>query len=126
MAMDAQQRSQFVDAYTRLLITTWSSEEFAARLDSNVQSVLAEVGLEVPANATVERIREVPEGKQQGTKGGLDVQVAEWERGLETGHFYLYIPETPQVDISELSEGDLEGIAASTYICCCCCPCCSC
>jgi len=126
MAMDAQQRSQFVDAYTRLLITTWSSEEFENRLTSDMQGALTEVGLEVPANATVERIREVPEGRQQTERGGLDVQVAEWERGLDTGHFYLYIPDTPQVDISELSEGDLEGIAASSYICCCCCPCCSC
>jgi hypothetical protein len=126
MAMDAQQRSQFVDAYTRLLITTWSSEEFANRLGSDVHGALAEVGLEVPANATVERIREIPEGRQQTERGGLDVQVQEWERGLETGHFYLYIPDTPQVDISELSEGDLEGIAASSYVCCCCCPCCSC
>lgn len=126
MAMDAQQRSQFVDAYTRLLITTWSSEEFANRLTSDMQGALTEVGLEVPATATVERIREVPDGKQQTERGGLDVQVAEWERGLETGHYYLYIPDTPQVDISELNEGDLEGIAASSYICCCCCPCCSC
>jgi hypothetical protein len=126
MAMDAQQRSQFVDAYTRLLITTWSSEEFANRLTSDMQGALTEVGLEVPANATVERIREVPEGRQQTERGGLDVQITEWERGLETGHYYLYIPDTPQVDISELSEGDLEGIAASSYICCCCCPCCSC
>ena len=39
MAMDAQQRSQFVDAYTRLLITTWSSEEFANRLGSLIEAV---------------------------------------------------------------------------------------
>ena len=32
MPLDPQQRSEFVDAYTRLLITTWSSEEFSARL----------------------------------------------------------------------------------------------
>jgi hypothetical protein len=126
MAMDAQQRSQFVDAYTRLLITTWSSEEFAGRLDTDMQGALAEVGLTVPANATVERIREVPEGMHEGSREGLDVQVEAWERGLETGHFYVYIPDTPQVDISELTEGDLEGIAASTYVCCCCCPCCCC
>lgn len=123
MALNAQERADFVDAYTRLLITTWSSEEFAARLDTDMAGALAEVGLIVPASATVERIREIPEVQREG---GLDVQVEAWERGLETNHFFLHIPDTPQVDISELTEGDLEGIAASTYVCCCCCPCCSC
>jgi len=123
MPLDPQQRSEFVDAYTRLLITTWSSEEFAARIDTDMHGALADVGLAVPQSATVERIREVPEGRQPG---GLNVQVEAWERGLETNHFYFYIPDTPQIDVAELSEGDLEGVAASHYVCCCCCPCCSC
>jgi len=41
MTMDAQQRSEFVDAYTRVLITTWSNEEFAARLDQDLLGALA-------------------------------------------------------------------------------------
>ena len=122
MAMDPQQRTEFVDAYTRLLITTWSSEEFASRLDTDLRGALHEVGLELPADAIVERVREIPEVQREG---GLDVQVEAWERGIETGHFYLHIPDTPQVDMSELTEGDLEGIAASGYYCCCC-PCCCC
>jgi hypothetical protein len=124
MSLDPQQRSEFVDSYTRLLITAWSSEEFAGRLETDLQGALAEVGLTVPANATLERIRDVPEAKQ---RGGLNVQIEAWERGLESNHFYFYIPDTPQVDVSELTEGDLEGVAAAgTYACCCCCPCCSC
>jgi hypothetical protein len=37
MAMNPQERTEFVDAYTRLLITTWSSEDFASRVDSDLQ-----------------------------------------------------------------------------------------
>lgn len=123
MAMDPQQRTEFVDAYTRLLITTWSSEEFAIRLDTDMHRALQECGLAVPADAIVERVRDIPEGQRDG---GLDVQIEAWERGLETGHFYLHVPETPELDIAELTEGELEGVAASGYYCCCCCPCCSC
>lgn len=123
MAMDPQQRADFVDAYTRVLITSWSSEEFAMRLDLDIRVAIAECGLEVPADAVIERVRDIPEVQRDG---GLDVQIEAWERGLETGHFYLHIPETPDLDISELTEGELEGIAASGYYCCCCCPCCCC
>jgi hypothetical protein len=123
MAMDAQQRTEFVDAYTRLLISTWSSEDFAVRLDLDLRGALQECGLALPAEAIVERVREIPDVQREG---GLDVQIEAWERGLETGHFYLHIPETPELDISELTEGELEGIAASGYYCCCCCPCCCC
>jgi hypothetical protein len=120
--MDPQQRTDFVDAYTRVLITTWSSVEFAARLDQDMRGALAECGLEVPAGAIVERVRDMPEVQDEG---GLDIQIDAWQRGLETGHFYLHIPETPELDISELTEGELEGIAAGDVYCCCC-PCCSC
>lgn len=123
MAMSPQERTEFVDAYTRLLITTWSSEEFASRVDSDLQGAMKECGLAVPVNAIVERVRDIPEVQRDG---GLDVQIETWERGLETGHFYLHIPETPELEIAELTAGELEGVAAGTYVCCCCCPCCSC
>jgi hypothetical protein len=123
MSMTPQERTEFVDAYTRLLITTWSDEEFAARLHTDIIAAMKEVGLEVPADAVVERVRELPETQLDG---GLDVQLEAWERGIETGHFYLHIPETPEFDMAELTEGELEGVAAGSYVCCCCCPCCSC
>lgn len=124
MAMDPQERAEFVDAYTRLLITAWSSEEFASRLDADPAAALRESGIELPAGATVEVIRTIPAGEHEGS---LDVQVDEWERGVQSGHYVLHVPETPQVNTAELSEGDLDSIAAGDgYYCCCCCPCCSC
>jgi hypothetical protein len=124
MAMDPQERADFVDAYTRVLITAWSSEEFASRLESDPKAALRECGIEVPANASVELARTIPEGKHEGS---LDTQVDAWEEGARTGRYLLFVPETPQVNTSELTEGDLDSIAAGDgYYCCCCCPCCCC
>jgi hypothetical protein len=122
--MSSQERAEFVDAYTHVLITAWSSEEFAGRLDSDPAAALREVGFQLPADATVELVRTIPEGAHDAS---LDVQVEAWEQGLRTGHYKLHIPDTPQVELSELTEGDLDSIAAGTdESCCCCCPCCCC
>jgi hypothetical protein len=121
--MDPQERAEFVDAYTRVLITAWSSEEFSARLDSDPAAALRECGIELPANATIELVRTIPEGEHEGS---LDTQIDAWDAGTSTGRYLLHIPDTPQVDTAELSEGDLDSIAAGGYYCCCCCPCCSC
>ena len=123
MALNPRERTEFVNAYTRILITAWSSEEFSAKLDSNPREALAEAGLEVPAGAAIQLVRNVPEGAHDSN---LDVQVCLWERGLETGTFEFHVPETPQIDMAELSEGDLDSIAAGVDINCCCCPCCCC
>ncbi|MFC4589592.1 hypothetical protein [Sphaerisporangium corydalis] len=123
MALNPQERTEFVNAYTRVLITAWSSEEFSTKLDTNPREALAEAGLELPAGAQVTLVRNVPEGHHDSN---LDVQVALWERGLESGVFEFHVPETPQIDLAELSEGDLDSIAAGVDINCCCCPCCCC
>ncbi|MET7618161.1 hypothetical protein [Streptomyces sp. NPDC005408] len=121
MALDPQKRAEFVNAYTRALINAWSSEEYAERLGTDSRAALAEAGLELPADAEIVIVRELPEGKQDGN---LDVQVEFWEIGLATGRYEFHIPETPMVDTAELSEGDLSDVAAGgTY---CCCPCCCC
>jgi hypothetical protein len=122
MTLNPRERTEFVNSYTRALITAWSSEEFSAKLDSNPREALAEAGLEVPAGASIQIVRTVPEGQHETN---LDVQVALWEQGLESGTFEFHIPETPQIDMAELSEGDLDSIAAGDVNCCCC-PCCCC
>lgn len=124
MAMTPQARAEFIDAYTHVLITTWSSEEFANRLETDPAEALRESGLQLPVGATVELVRTIPEGAHDAS---LDTQINAWEQGLQTGHFKFHIPDTPQVDVSELTEGDLDSIAAGTEeSCCCCCPCCCC
>lgn len=123
MAISPQERAEFVNAYTRVLITAWSSEEFSSRLDQDPKAAVAEAGLQIPADGEVVLVRTIPAG---GHEGSLDAQVALWETGLQTGRYELHVPETPQIDMAELSEGDLDAVAAGSSIGCCCCPCCSC
>ncbi|GLW49157.1 hypothetical protein Stsp02_48180 [Streptomyces sp. NBRC 14336] len=121
MALDPQQRAEFVNAYTRVLISSWSDESFAARLQSEPRTALAEAGLELPADAEIVIVTQAPEGHEEGN---LDVQVGLWEQGLETGRYEFHVPATPAVDAAELSEGDLSDVAAGCNYCCC--PCCCC
>jgi hypothetical protein len=123
MALNAQERAEFVNTYTRVLITAWSSEDFSNRLAQDPKAALAEAGLAIPADASVEIVRTVTEGSSEAT---LDSQVQLWETGLATGRYVLYVPETPQIDMAELSEGDLDAVAAGLTIACCCTPCCCC
>src|SRR4051794_18364874 len=104
MGLNPRQRTEFVNTYTRVLITAWSSEEYSAKLDNNPREALAEAGLEVPAGAKIVLVRNVPEGHSDSN---IDVQVSLYERGLQSGTFEFHIPETPQIDMAELNEGDL-------------------
>src|SRR5947209_5499037 len=81
MALDPQQRAEFVNAYTRALITAWSSEEFAGRLDRDPASALREAGVQLPANAQVVLVRTIPEGTREPS---LDKQIALYEQGQAT------------------------------------------
>src|SRR5262245_45165152 len=118
MALGPQARAEFVNAYTRVLVTAWSSEEYVRKLESTPREALAESGLVLPADADIVLVRTIPEGTRDG---GLDLQVELYEQGLATNRFELHIPETPRIETTELSDGDLDGVAAG--IICCCCPC---
>jgi hypothetical protein len=117
--MDAAERSQFVGGYTKLLTNAWSDEEFKKRLQSDPVRVLEEVGLTVPSGTSVH----IEDSKGEGN---LDDQVKLWEEGLQSKNITLYVPNAPQIDTSELSEAELEGVAGGTSYCCCCSPCCTC
>lgn len=132
MAITEEQKNNFVDAYTKALVTSWSSEEFAAKLESDPRAAFAEVGLELPADARIEVVRnigntETPEGdaEQGESQGSLDLQLGLYEKGLETGYYEFHMPETPQVDTAELNIDELADVAGGGVYCCCC-PCCCC
>ncbi|WP_018157115.1 hypothetical protein [Demetria terragena] len=126
MALTEDNKNQFVDAYTKVLLTSWSSDEYSQRLDSDPRAALAEAGLVLPADAkvTITRGSAEPATTEDAKQSRLDNQVALYETGLETGVFEFHLPSTPQIDTSELEDAELEGAAGGT--CCCCCPCCCC
>jgi hypothetical protein len=122
--MDPRDRTAFVRSYTKVLTAAWSDDEYATRLEVDSRGALAEHGLETPEAATVRIVRNV------GGEPDLDAQVELWERGTETGEYELRVPGSPQMEMRELSEADLQSIARGaqldTTYCCCCSPCCCC
>lgn len=134
MTITEEQKNTFIDAYTKALVTSWSSEEYAEKLESDPRAAFSEVGLELPADARIEVVRNLgsstadedsatADGESEG--GSLDLQVSLYEKGLATGHYEFHMPETPQVDTTELGIDELADVAAGGVYCCCC-PCCCC
>ncbi|MYW05538.1 hypothetical protein [Streptomyces sp. SID3343] len=125
--MEPRERAAFVRSYTKVLTAAWSNDEYAARLETDPRAALAENGLELPAGATVRIVRNL------GGEPDLEAQVELWEAGTESGDFELRVPNSPQIELRELSEADLESVAGGTQevrddttYCCCCSPCCCC
>ncbi len=122
--MDTEERTQFLNNYTKLLIASWSDEALSDRLVLDPKSVMAQFGLAVPDDAKVEVVRQIPPDHD---KPDEEFQVRLWEQGLTTGYYEMHIPETPQIDMSELDESELEAVAGGWSISCCSCtPCCCC
>jgi hypothetical protein len=120
--MDSQERADFLNAYTKLLVNAWSDEDFAARLQSEPRTALAEVGLEIAAGATVEVLTVAAAHENESAQeAALEEQIGFWEQGAATGVYKLHVPNEPQVEGEELSESDLMSVAGGG---CCCCPCC--
>lgn len=126
MSLSENDKVAFIDAYTKALVSTWSSEEYARRLESNPRAALAEVGLDIPADSRISVVRSIPEEpapEQNGPQEHLDRQIALWQVGLETGYYEVYIPDTPQIDTADLNLDELADVAGGWSVGCCCCPC---
>ncbi|MDO5683677.1 MAG: hypothetical protein Q4G46_12735 [Propionibacteriaceae bacterium] len=60
----AQSVEQFTEAYTKLLVASWSDESFAQRLRATPEAVAREVGLEIPEGTTVAVVEPTEPGNQ--------------------------------------------------------------
>jgi hypothetical protein len=122
--MDDQRRTEFVGAYTQILVTAWSSELFARRLQRDPVPALAEHGLTVPPGSEVV----VLEGLSADAEDpSLDAAISTWEAGDSSGRYVLFVPSTPQMHAQGLSDDDLATVVAGYQINqCCCTPCCCC
>ncbi len=121
--IDTQARA-FTDAYTRALTASWSSDEYAERLQSDPRTALEEVGLSLPADARIEVVR--TQMSDDSDADGLNAQIAMWLDGYRTGTFRLLIPDPPELDTEDLELDDMASIGGG-FACCCCgpCSCCS-
>lgn len=114
------EQSEFEERYHELLMRSWTSEDFTTELLANPAQSLAEVGLAVPEGTAV-TIKRDAEGE-----GDLAHQYRLFIEGAVSGQVLLVVPEVPPLDLGELSESELSGVAGGTTYCCCCSPCCTC
>jgi hypothetical protein len=118
MKMTREERSKFVEGYSKVLTQAWADDAFRSRLQANPRDVLQQEGISVPSNVKVNLIEQVQQ------EGSLEDQIRIWAEGLEKGEVDLYVPATPQLADGELSETQLEAVAGGGDCCCCCTPCC--
>ena len=122
--MTPHERAHFVAAYTEILLAAWSSRSFAELLDTDPRVAVAQFGLDVGDQARIDVRQEI---SADHGPADLEIAVADWFAGQRSGHYRLYVPSTPQLDVAELDLDDLETLAAGHSAAqCCCTPCCSC
>lgn len=116
--MESDERIAFVNSYTKILTGAWSSEEFSLRLENDPVSVLADNGLTVEEGARVDIIR------VRDSEPDLRTQTQLWEIGRQSGRYVLYVPNLPQLDVRDLADEELDGLAGGAGGSYCCNPCC--
>jgi hypothetical protein len=120
VALEAKEREEFVRAWGTILMKSWEDQDFKSRLRDDPRSVMQENGLAVQDDATINLVTP-PE-----TAGpDLELQINLYEEGLDSGTYLFYVQETTQLNTQEVSEQELEGVAAgsacssSVNSCCC-------
>lgn len=121
MALDARERENFVHTWGAILMKSWEDEDFKRRLHDDPKATLAAEGLQIPPDAQVNL-----ETPPADAGPDLDRQISLYEQGQESGSYTFYVQESNQLETQEISEKELEGVAAgscssSIISCCCCC-----
>jgi len=118
--MTPSNRASFVSAYSNLVTTVWTDPRAEHRLHEDAAGLLAEFGLDLPANVALHIDRDT-----EAQQPDLDAQVRAWEQAETTGIVRLAVPPVPELDRQELNEDELIGVVGGIDTgCACCCPCC--
>src|SRR4051812_43145437 len=103
--MTREERSKFINGYSKVLTSAWADEKFMSRLKSDPGAVLKEAGVAIPAGVKINLKTD------KAGDGGLDDQIKLYEDGLKSGAVDIYVPSQPQMADGELSDSQLESIA---------------
>jgi hypothetical protein len=120
MGLEAKEREEFVRAWGTILMKSWEDDEFKARFHEDPKSVMDENGLEVQDDARINL-----EAPPEYAGPDLELQIQLYEEGRETGTYLFYVQEANVLRTQEISEAELEGVAAgacSSEASCCSCP----
>lgn len=120
MSLSTQEREQFVRAWGTVLMQSWEDDDYKARLNADPKAVLTEAGLDIPDGATV--TLEAPPAE---AGPDLDRQIEMFAAGRDSGSYTFYIQESNQLRTQEITEQELDSVAAgaccSSILSCCCC-----
>jgi hypothetical protein len=119
--MDTREREEFVRTWGTVLMKSWEDEDYKARLHADPKAVLTEAGLPLQSDATV-----TLESPPADAGPDLEKQIDLYAEGRESGSYVFYVQDSNQLQTQEISEKELEGVAAgasssSIISCCCCC-----
>lgn len=118
------ERQNFIRAYTRILVSSWSDNSYMERLMGSPREILSQEGLEVPDSIQVRVHRTTaPAPSQDSSDAALDTQVNLWMNAEEIGELVLYVPDAPIINTEDLDLADLSGVSGGGAVVCCCCPC---
>ena len=120
MALEAKDRESFVRSWGTVLTRSWEDEEFRSQLQADPAGVLNENGVAIQDGADVNLVK-----PPEDAGPDLDAQIRAYEEGQESGTYTFYVQDADQIETQEVSETELEGVAAgmcsSSVLCCCCC-----
>ena len=92
--MNEDDKNQLLEAYTNLLVKSWTDEEFSALIDSDPALALSQSGLSVPDGASVVVWRHIAsDAPDPSIDGAVDL----WELGNTTGTYMMSIPPASEM-----------------------------
>lgn len=107
----------FKDAYIKLVTRAWSDDRYRQSVLQDPVRTLREAGFDVPENGVV-RIDQSDYSTYE--EPSLDEAAQVWNRGHADGVFRLSIPPAAPVELAEIDENELKGLAGGVCCSCCC------
>lgn len=107
----------FKDAYVRLVTRAWSDDAYRDAVLADPLTHLRESGFEIPDGAVV---RVDTDDFSSHPDAGLDGAAEWWDKDADRGIYRIALPANAPVELAELDERELNGLAGGVCCSCCC------
>lgn len=87
MMVDTQNFSQ---NYAKVVARVWSDPSYFDELQADPAPLLAQAGIETKPDSKIYVVKVEPTGE-----GNVEKQVADWQKGDNSGTYYLWVPTKP-------------------------------
>jgi hypothetical protein len=107
--MSTIELNDFTERFGQLLLQSWTNEDYLNKLIAEPGAALVRVERGEPADGMPSRYEE----------GDFEKSYAHFVEAAETGSFTLVIPETPELELGELKDSELETVSGGANVYCC-------